>query len=65
MIFYKRNTFKEKHEWHIWFAWKPVKVFTTKDYDSKYAWLHYVYRCGKYHHCMWNPHWEWRYKEKL
>ena len=45
MIFYKRNKYKEKTKWHIWFAWYPVIVDKTPDGDFKIIWWQNVYRC--------------------
>lgn len=36
-----------KEQWHIWFAWYPVKIF---DYDAErwqYVWLEKVLRMGR------------------
>lgn len=63
MILYKRNTDKEKKQWHLWFAWYPVEIEITKDGDSKYIWLETVQRCGT--QLFWDCESIWTYKYKL
>lgn len=50
------------HQWHRWFAWRPVRVGA-----HHYRWLEVVERRGKWvamfdHHNSTLDHWEWEYR---
>jgi putative component of toxin-antitoxin plasmid stabilization module len=40
----KREQLVDKHRWHYWFAWYPVKGSAT----DMWAWLEYVERIKRY-----------------
>lgn len=63
MKFYKINKQKENEQWHIWFAWFPIKVKTMDDGDFKYVWLENVLRCGEWHHVRHDSYFEYHHKE--
>jgi len=45
MMKWIRNNLKlDKREWHLWFAWKPVIVFTYPDGNNKVVWFEIVLR---------------------
>jgi hypothetical protein len=54
----------QRHFWHVWFAWKPVKIGTY------WVWLERVYRKGMErwththgHACPVIHSWTWEYDE--
>lgn len=44
-------------DWHLWFAWKPVRV---GEHDCR--WLEYVERKGRYCDAGWDAFWSWEYR---
>jgi hypothetical protein len=48
-INFRDNFFKIK-EWHIWFAWYPIKINTDNGY--KIIWLEKVLRKASYIYCV-------------
>jgi len=51
---------RRREQWHLWFAWYPVKVA-----DGDCRWLERVWRKGAYHYSHYFSHydcgWNWRY----
>lgn len=47
--------------WHMWFAWRPVRLA-----GGSFAWLQYVHRRGGYDHRKNDGHrrppWRWEYR---
>jgi hypothetical protein len=43
-------------KWHLWFAWRPVRV---ADHDCR--WLEYIWRRGDYRCCFYEGWWDWEY----
>ena len=48
-----RKRAAEKHQWHPWFAWYPVRVLDTETYGRVWVWLEKVERIYVYG-------WEWK-----
>lgn len=42
----KNHVVLEKHKWHRWFAWKPVRIHGPDTYTT--VWLETVMRKGEY-----------------
>ena len=52
------NRFYEKHNWHDWFAWRPVSI------GDKIAWLEVVRRKGFHESKYLSNYWIYEYEEK-
>lgn len=52
MWYVKHNNKTEENNWHIWFAWFPVKVHTYKNDSVKKVWLENVLRCRTGEECF-------------
>jgi hypothetical protein len=47
-----------KHEWHRWFAWRPVRIA-----EGDCRWLETIERKGKFWYCWRHGLWDWEYRE--
>ena len=39
---------RQQHDWHKWFAWRPVELSYTSNTVPRKVWLCYVYRRALY-----------------
>lgn len=46
-----------KQEWHLWFAWRPVRIASG---DCR--WLEYVWCKGTVRYSWLDEHWRWEYR---
>ena len=52
-----KTKFEAKKKWHVWFAWRPVRVG-----ENDCRWLELVKRKGAFHSSISDCWWEWEYR---
>ena len=56
------NGLYEKQQWHLWFAWHPVVVYTHKPEGvQQKVWLQTIWRCGEYKRGREAAYWSYVY----
>lgn len=52
------------HQWHRWFAWRPVRVPTSgRMSNMTVVWLEFMWRKGTYICWFEGAYWQWEYKQ--